>query len=217
MRPESCSTGRSVVGLLALCLLALGLLVPGPAAAQETAPQIASPQSNSEVNGLVPIIGTSAVEGFLSAELAFAYADNPTGSWFQLAVFTEPLTEATLAVWDTTTVSDGFYSLRLRAYLADGTFLDALVTALLVRNYTPTETPIPTQTLTPTLIVLVDTETPVPTETRPPIPFPTPTPLPTNPAVVAPATVFTSLGYGAAVILGAFLLFGIYLWIRRKG
>jgi hypothetical protein len=61
---------------------------------------------------------------------------------------------------------------------------------------------------------IIPTETPTPTVT--PSPFPTPTQLPTNPAVLPVENVYVSMGYGALVILGAFLLAGIYLLIRRR-
>jgi hypothetical protein len=202
--------------------LLLALLLAGPAElparAQTPSPGITAPQAGQILQGLVMVTGSSAVEGFLSAEVAFAYADDPTGTWFLIAVSDQPVEDGVLAAWDTTVITDERYNLRLRVFLTDGTFVDVLVPDLWVRNYTPTETLTPT--ITPTL-----TETPVlltpvlPTDTPPPTftpsRFPTPTPLPTNPAVLPVSQVYRSAGYGALIILAAFSLLGIYTLLRR--
>jgi len=181
-----------------------------------SAPAITSPQAGQTLLGVVTITGTTALDGFLTGELSFAYADNPTGSWFALASGLPALTDGALAAWDTTAITDGFYTLRLRVYRSDGTSVDFLVENLWVRNYTP-DTPTPTLTPTATIVVvteIIPTETPTPTVT--PSPFPTPTQLPTNPATLPVEDVYTGLSYGALGILGAFLLAGVYLLIRRK-
>lgn len=197
----------------------LALLVFGAARAQTAAPVITAPQAGQTLQGVVMVTGSSAVEGFLSADVAFAYADDPTGTWFLIAASDQPVSEGVLAVWDTTGITDGVYDLRLRVFLVDGTSLEDLVPDLRVRNYTPPDTPTPTPAPTPTetpvlLTPVVPTATPLPTLT--PSPFPTPTPLPTNPAVLPPAEVYRSAGYGALIILAAFALLGAYFLLRRK-
>jgi hypothetical protein len=52
---------------------------------------------------------------------------------------------------------------------------------------------------------------PTPTE----VPRPTPTALPLNPASLAQDEIYASLGRGALVILGLFVLAGILLRVRR--
>ena len=185
-------------------------------AAQVAAPGLADPQAGQTLQGVVTITGTTALDGFLTAELAFAYANNPAGNWFALATALPAVVDGPLATWDTTVITDGFYTLRLRVYRSDGTSVDVLAENLWVRNYTP-DTPTPTLTPTATVVVvteIIPTETPTPTVT--PSPYPTPTQLPTNPAVLPAGKVYLSLGYGALGILGAFLLAGIYLLIRRR-
>ena len=128
-----------------------------------------------------------------------------------IADSTQPVSAGTLATWDTTTITDGNYNLRLRVSLADGTFTDVLVGNLRVRNYSPVETPTPVPTSpqapTPTL-----TPTITPTAT----PYPTPTQLPPNPAEIAPTDVWVSVGYGGLAAVALILLLGAYLWLRRK-
>jgi hypothetical protein len=162
------------------------------------------------------------VPGFVSAEISFAYADNPTDTWFQIAVNSQPVIAGNLASWDTTTITDGTYCLRLRVYLSDGTFLDVIVPDLRVRNYTPVETITPAPTLTPTATPQVEftatlLPTTTPTATPSPIatPFPTPTALPVNPAALTPQDIYASIGSGAVVAMILFFIFEIYRVLRK--
>jgi hypothetical protein len=80
--------------------------------------------------------------------LAFAYSPNPTDTWFLLpALGTSPVVNDVLAQWDTTQISDGVYTLRLRMFWEESTFLEAFVQNVRVQNATPT--PAPTSTLLP--------------------------------------------------------------------
>ncbi len=206
---------RWIGALILLASFAFGSL----ARAQTSTPVITAPQDGQVVQGAVTVIGSSEVENFLSFEVAFAYSGDPTGTWFLIAASNQPVRDGALAVWDTTAITDGDYDLRLRVFLSDGAFLDAVVSGLRVRNYTPLATPTPTITPTPTEtpvppILILPTATPFPTFT--PSPFPTPTPLPTNPAVLPPLEVYRSAAYGALAVLAAFSLLGIYTLLRRK-
>jgi hypothetical protein len=190
------------------------LLIPFLAAfavrsvAAQGVPAILSPQKGEALQGVVTIRGSSNETGFLSAEVDFAYAGDTTDTWFLIATNNQPVDSNTLATWDTTTITDGNYNLRLRVFLSDGTHLDVNILNLRVRNYTPVETPTPAPTaIQPTL---------TPTDTLIPTPFPTPTLLPANPAVLTSQEISTSLAYGG---LGAgifIVVFGFYLWLRRK-
>jgi len=85
-------------------------------AAQDSSPlAITSPASGSIISGQVTIIGTTDVDGFVSSELDFSYASNPTDTWFTLQTSSQPGLDSALADWDTTLISDGEYVLRLRA------------------------------------------------------------------------------------------------------
>lgn len=187
---------------------------------------IRAPTGGQALQGSVTITGSAAAEGFQSAELSFAYANDPTHTWFLIAEIKEPLLDSTLAQWDTTTLSDGDYTLRLVVTLIDGRQVTALAEGLRVRNYSPIETdtptplpptltPIPSSTLAPTA-TSTPTDTPIPTATSIP---PTPTLLPTNPARLSAQQVTGSLAQGAlsAVILFAclFLLQAIRSWFKH--
>jgi hypothetical protein len=221
--------------LLAVCLLAFGLLLGfRPASAQEVTatPEpvlgLAAPQAESVVRGQVTIIGTTAFPGLTGWDLAFAPAANPSGTWFPLAQGADPLTDANLGVWDTTSLTDGDYLLRLRVFLADG--MQEYPVLVHVRNYSPTETPTPlksrtptisptpTKSLTPTISptpTITLTPTPGPTETATPLP-PTPTPLPPNPATLGVPAILFNLARGAGFIFLLFFLFGALLRLRRR-
>jgi hypothetical protein len=120
------------------------------AAAQQAAPSIVNPAEGQALQGVVQIIGSTNVDGFLSAELAFAYADDVTGTWFLIASPAAPVTSGLLAEWDTSSITDAAYVLRLRVFRQDGSSLETRVTGLRVRNYLPVETPTPT--LAPTAL-----------------------------------------------------------------
>ena len=74
------------------------------------------------------------------------YASNPADSWFTIQTFPQPVTNPTLAVWDTTTVTDGDYVLHLRVFLQDGSTQDVVVSDLKIRNDVPIATVTPTAT-----------------------------------------------------------------------
>jgi hypothetical protein len=174
----------------------------------QLSPAVVSPRPGEALQGKIAITGTSDAIGFLSSELAFAYPGDPTGTWFLIAQSGQPVQAGMLAEWDTTAITDGTYTLRLRVFLDDGTSLEILVPDLRVRNYTPVETATPdpiSATGTPTLFAVTPT-----------IRLPTSTPLPPNPAALTPSRILSSLGYGAlAAVAFLFFLF-IYNRLRRN-
>jgi hypothetical protein len=221
---------------LQIAILFLLALVAGAASAQEATPtptltgtatviagtpsasagpalSIRSPAAGQAVQGAVPIEGNSSLPDFVSAELAFAYTNDPTGTWFLIAEANQPVQDGVLAQWETGAITDGDYDLRLRVTLADGSQVETFVPGLRVRNYTPVETDTPTP-VTPTL-TQVPGETPVVTPTR--AIRPSPTPLPPNPAEVTSGDILGSLGKGALAILGLFALLGAYRLVKDLG
>jgi hypothetical protein len=130
-----------------LVLFLLIAILPHPVRAQEGAQSnISSPSEGQIVQGMVVVSGSVTVLGFSSYELSFAYNDDPTQTWFLLTTSSLPVFESELGTWDTTTLTDGDYTLRLRIFLLDGTVQETTVTGLRVRNYTA----VPTSTFTPT-------------------------------------------------------------------
>ena len=179
---------------------------------------ITSPLTGEILRGAIAITGRVDDPAFQSAQLDFGYASNPADTWFTLQTFSQPVLDSTLATWDTLSITDGDYVLRLRLTRTDGTFQDALV-PVSVQNDVPLETPtaIPTSTSTPEIEVLIPTpfllaSSPTPTAA----PRSTPTVLPTNPVSLNQSAIYTSLGRGALVILGLFVFAGIILRLRRN-
>lgn len=201
------------------CVILAALIAAVPAFAQGTnLPVITSPTTGQVVQGQVAISGTTDLPNFASSEVDFAYASDSTNTWFPIQNSTNSVDNAVLGTWDTTSITDGDYILRLRVTLMDGTFQDATVT-IKVRNYTALPTSTVTATPTqpalqiPTAILLAST--PTPTLTPHPTP-PTPTALPLNPASVTTSEIYSGFWQGAVVVLLIFFVFGIIIRIRRS-
>lgn len=203
-----------LIGLLILAVLALAS--PGFAAAQtDSAPAITAPTAGQVVQGQVAITGTTDIPNFQSAELAFAYASDPTGTWFPIREMTDPVSGGVLATWDTTAISDGNYVLRLRVSLTYNSSQEVSV-PVEVRNYTLLPTASPTVTATqlalqvPTPILVAPSETPTP------LPLPTPTLLSPNSVEVTTGEVYAGFWRGALGALVLLLIGGIIIRLRRN-
>jgi hypothetical protein len=174
---------------------------------QISRPKVDSPLPGEALQGVVSITGTSDVVGFKNVEVAFAYGTDSGGTWFLIAQTDQPLRDGTLAVWDTTTIADGTYLLRVRVNTMDGETVDVIIKDLRVRNYTPVETSTPQpqeQTAEPQVFVPAATA------------LPTPTPLPANPASVTMTRLTFSMVEGLVFVLIVFLIVGVYRAARRK-
>ena len=197
-------------------------IIPSVVLAQGiTSPVITAPTAGQILQGQVSITGTTDVANFASAELDFAYASDSTGSWFLIQTISQPVANSTIATWDTTSISDGDYVLRLRVTLQDGSTQDATV-KVAVQNQAPlpTDTSTITQAITftpafmpqPSMpVVVVASQTP----TSPPI-FSTPTALPSNPVEVQTNEIYAGIQHGALVILGLFIVFAVLIRLRRS-
>lgn len=176
---------------------------------------ISSPAANELVRGMVTVTGRMDFAAFVSARLEFGYATNPTDTWFIIRTLSQPVVDSTLAAWDTTSITDGSYVLRLRVTFEDGTFQEASVPVqigndlLLTPTPEPGPTPEPETALLPTPFLLA--ASPTPTD----VPRPTPTALPPNPVSLGHNEIYGSLGRGALIILGLFALAGLIIRVRR--
>jgi len=194
----------------------ISLLVLILVAAQASPPvAITSPAPDEVLRGQVSIMGKVEAPSFVSAQLDFAYASDPTNTWFTIQTFSQSPVDSTLATWDTTSITDGDYVLRLRVNLGDGTAQEVTVPIKIGNDALPTPTVQPTATPQPD-VVLIPTPfllaaSPTPTE----VPRPTPTALPTNPVALGQNQIYASLGRGALVILGLFALAGLIVRVRR--
>ncbi len=157
-----------------------------PAAAQAPGfSEITQPTSGGVVTGLATLIGTASLPAFDHYDLAFAYSQNPTDTWFPIGdAYRTAVNDGRLAVWDTTGITDGSYDLRLRVWPTSGDPLTTVVRGVRVRNYSA-----------------IETGTPAPTALTPPTPTtapPTPTSLPT-PILIAETTGAAQVGQAVSV------------------
>jgi hypothetical protein len=184
---------------------------------QSSGGTINMPVSGQLAQGVVIIRGNASMPGFVSYEVDFAYASDPTQTWFLVQESTLSIQEGILAVWDTSTITDGNYNLRLVINRAESDQEIMEITGLRVRNYTPVETETPAPTLAvvtlvqgvPTLTttsratsILMATSLPPPS-----------TPLPANPAEVTSSQVLLTFSKGAAITIGIFTILGTYIGI----
>lgn len=207
--------------MLNLSIAMLSLFLAFALLFQDTPVTISAPQPGETLRGLVEIQGGMDTPNFASAELAFTFdasASDPAAAWFPIQTFPQPVTNPVLANWDTTAVTDGTYTLRLRVFLQDGSFQEALVANLNVRNDELPPTPTATATemnfnfqpleQTPSVPVAV-TVTPI-------IGYPTSTPLPANPASLSPSAILTIFWQSALAILVLFAFFSLILRLRKN-
>lgn len=184
---------------------------------QDSPVSITSPQAGQELRGQVQITGNMAAPNFASAELTFKYtASTAAENWFTIQTFSQPTADSALAVWDTTSVTDGDYDLRLRITLVDGTFQDVVVSGVKIRNDSPESTVVvPTETALPqfgvsTALPVLGQATSTPIFT-----YPSSTPLPMNPASVTTSSIYATFGRGALVVLALFIFFSLILRLRK--
>lgn len=179
---------------------------------------LTSPQPGDVLRGQVEIFGTMDVPNFSSAELAFSFVGTDSAdSWFIIQTFPQPKLDSPLAVWDTTSVTDGDYVLHLRVFLKDGSSQDASITDLKIRNDIVLSTETPTQVFeisTPLITTEDVTSAPaLPTQT---LSFTQPTPLPANPASINRDEITSTFIRGALIALVFFVLISLLLRLRRN-
>jgi hypothetical protein len=178
--------------------------------------EITSPVPGAALQGLVTITGTTALPGFASSEVSFAYSREKPAGWFLIQESQTAVTAAAIAAWDTTTLTDGVYDLRVVVTLGDGSQQQALIAGVRVRNYTPieTRTPLPSPTANPNQARFTPTPTRALAATATALKL-TLTPLPPNPAGVAGGDILSSLVKGGLAAVGLFVLGGLYLGLRH--
>ena len=184
---------------------------------------IISPQPGDVLRGQVEIVGSMDIPNFSSAELAFSYASNPADNWFTIQTFPQPVQNSTLAIWDTTVLTDGDYILYLRVFLQDGSSQDVIIPDLKIGNDSPLPTlsPTATETATATEPSGFITINPLPAATlKPAVPalptFPPPTPLPANPAAVTSSSIQANFARGGLITLVLFAFFTLILRLRKN-
>ncbi len=230
-----------LVAILVLTLWAgqrSGVLAAPPRQEGQDSALITQPVEGESVQGVVSIIGTATHPAFNFYVIEIS--PRPGEQWQFVGDGQTPVENGQLTTWDTNTVPDGTYAIRLRVVYVDGNFSEAPPREVVVTNTqplptntpeaTPTEegpvdidpgpptatsTPLPP---TPTVLVeqpVVDTPTPRPAETTVPLQNPD------EPSSFVPTVSGFSLLslrdaclYGGGLMLGIFLLFGFLAALR---
>ena len=113
-------------------------------AAQEPRPVIAQPAQDAPVRGAVQIVGSAVNPQFQKYQIYFAPWPAPSdASWaFVSEAFNQqPL--GLLGTWDSRTVTDGAYALRVRVVKLDGNYLDSEPRLVQVANFRQVASPTP--------------------------------------------------------------------------
>ena len=219
---------KHIVGWILVVVFVLLAILPIQAVvfAQQAEVSISTPVSNSEVSGVVSIIGSAATSNFSFYKIEFGSGANPSSWTIVGGTHDTPVVNSPLETWDTTRLADGVYSLRLRAVKTDGNYDEFLVRQITVTNSRPTATKTsgtPTRRPSPTP---VDNVTPQATATLQVIAatkssgIATPTPTPVR--VIARDTLqLDTEGWKQAFIVGAsamgvvFVILGVAFALRR--
>ncbi len=185
-------------------------------------PSIVWPQAGAEIRienllpgdvlqGVVNIEGQAAAPGFSSYEVSFRYAHSNDGGWFLIAQNDQPVEDGTLAVWDTTLISDGDYDVRLLLLLMDGHQQEVVVEGVQVRNYTPVATLTgPGGSEEPLVSV---TAAPEPSQTAI---LPTSTAFAANPGAISRADIYYNLARGVSFTALVFIFLWAYQAVRKR-
>ena len=96
---------------------------------------ITQPIDGAQVTGQVEVLGSADGGGFVEYVLEYAAGDQPGDTdWLPAAApSTQPVSDATLALWQTDALDAGIYSLRLRALNSSGDVRSAQVRVIVVR------------------------------------------------------------------------------------
>lgn len=178
---------------------------------QEPILEISSPLPGEVAQGLLQIVGTIEVADLDSFILEFSFQQNNDQAWFAINKGNIVIVDGILGEWDTSTIPDGNYKLRLTVNRNTDGPLILVVEGIRVRNYSQieTNTPIPTNEIPTTIPTSVSTITISPTAEL----KPSPTPFNPNPASVTFGDIQKRILQGA---IGGLVIFTIFLLYRSS-
>jgi hypothetical protein len=197
-----------------LCLLFYTSIIVQAQDENQPVVEITLPLQGEAVQGLLQITGTINLEDLKNYTIEFTFQESTDETWFSINRDDTPIIESTLGEWDTSSIPDGNYNLRLTVNRETNDPIILVVEGIRVRNYSPieTNTPAPTSilpTMTPTIIEsIADTPT---VQIRP-----SPTPLTPNSAAVTQDDIQKKLIEGAMGGFAIFMIFLIYRSTRNR-
>jgi len=154
-----------------------------------------NPQSGQSVQGVVEITGSVVSDTFSSAEVYYSYGNSENETWFLISQMNQKVENAVIARWDTTTISDGEYQIKVKLIKVDNSIEELIVKPVYVNNYTPQPTTAPVSTSIP--IETNESATTSSGETYA-------TPFPPNPAAASLASVRRSIVAGLILVVLTF-------------
>ncbi len=175
--------------------------------------RILSPQKDEVLQGNIDIIGTATGIGFQYAEVSFRFHNSESGTWFLISQIGEPKIDELLTNWDTSTIVDGDYELKIQAYYEDGHTIESILGNLRIRNYSAIET------VTPTKIQSQMIEsTKIPSEITKSLSSKKlyATPMPNNELEIELQEIMVYAMRGAVIGILLLIVIGIWLIIRRR-
>ena len=174
-----------VVALVAA--LAVPVAWAGVGLAQEALARITSPQPGASVREVVVVTGTALHPRFKFYKVE--YAVEPGANWVVVGdIHAIQVSDGVLAQWDTRTVPDGSYSLRLSVVDETGNFIEYIVRQVVVANATAATAETGTVTGTTTTTATPATPTPTATPAGPTATVSIVLPLLQSPTLVATGT-----------------------------
>lgn len=129
---------------------------------QQPTINFASPAENQAVEGRIQIAVTAIGVNLASFQVELASANTPTAFQRIVGPINQPVENAVVGEWDSTSVPNGTYILRLTMTASGGGGTASRQIQFVVNNPPPTPTPSPTWTLLPPLPTLDTFATPIP-------------------------------------------------------
>ncbi len=191
--------------LLSLTLVVLCLPVLSARAAGQ--PRVDSPRQGDVLQGQVSINGNTDLPDAQSYEVSFSYENAAVDTWFLIVQTDKLVKNGQLALWDTNSIRDGDYRLKVSVRFTTGETSEVVIGKLKVRNYSQTGVePASAAEGEPTI---------QPTPSQAATQQPTPTALPANPLAVNRVMIRASMLAGAAAAVLILSGLGILLSFRR--
>ncbi len=134
--------------ILLISFLLLIVYAPGSVNAQnviDSTVGITDPLPGNPIQGLVQITGFIDIEEWEYFNLEFAFTHQNV--WFPISMRQIEIGGNILGEWDTSSITDGNYDLRLTVFLSDETSLEIISEGIRVRNYSVIETNTPAPTI----------------------------------------------------------------------
>ena len=124
-----------------LCLLLVLLTITAVKGQSDAA--ITTPVSGSAIQGKVDVRGYIKATNFFTYDLDFSHGQDSESGWFNITTSNINPEDGLLGIWDTSSISDGNYKLRLTVRYKDDTKSETTIEEIRVRNYSLIETDTP--------------------------------------------------------------------------